>query len=116
MTTHNSVNKIDHCPALITINVISGKWKTRILWLLRSDELGFNELRRRLKRVSAKVLTDQLRELESDGVLYLKSVNKEGIQVSRYGYTPYGNTLIPVLNAMGSWGLEHECRDNLLSN
>lgn len=112
MTTNNSLDKIDHCPALVTINAISGKWKTRILWLLRSEELGFNELRRQLKRVSAKVLTDQLRELETDGILYLKSVNKQGVQVSRYGYTQYGNTLIPILNDLGNWGISHESREN----
>lgn len=111
MTTKNSIEKIDHCPALITINAISGKWKTRILWLLRTDELGFNELRRRLKRVSAKVLTDQLRELESDGILYLKSINQQGIKVSRYGYTRYGKTLLPILNELGNWGLKHESRE-----
>lgn len=108
MTTSNSPDKIDYCPALIAINVISGKWKTRILWLLRSEELGFNDLRRRLKLVSAKVLTNQLRQLEADGILYLRSVNQKGVQVSRYGYTRYGHTLIPILNELGNWGLAHD--------
>ncbi|MBX2883509.1 MAG: helix-turn-helix transcriptional regulator [Granulosicoccus sp.] len=112
MTTNNSIDKIDHCPALITISAISGKWKTRILWLLRTEELGFNDLRRRLRRVSAKVLTDQLRELEADGILYLNPVSKQGVQYSRYGFTHYGKTLIPILNELGSWGLRHEERND----
>ncbi len=112
VTTNNSIDKMDRCPALVTINAISGKWKTRILWLLRIDEIGFNDLRRRLKSVSAKVLTDQLRELEFDGIVYLYSVNKKGIKLSRYGYTEYGKTLIPILNELGAWGLRHEEREN----
>lgn len=111
MTASNNIDKIDHCPAYTTINTISGKWKTRILWLMRSDELGFNDLRRSLRRVSPKVLTEQLRQLETDGIVYLKSCNENGIKISRYGYTEYGKTLIPILDAMGVWGIKHELRD-----
>jgi len=110
VTTNNAVDKMVDCPALVTIGAISGKWKTRILWLLRSDEMGFNDLKRSLKGVSAKVLTDQLRELESDGIVYLNSFELKGVQVSRYGYSDYGKTLIPVLDGLGSWGLSHEAR------
>lgn len=108
MTTHDSIDKIDHCPALITINAISGKWKTRVLWLIRTNEMGFNELRRNLRRVSAKVLTEQLRQLESDGIVYLKIVSEQGVQLSKYGFTAYGATLIPILDSLGDWGLMHE--------
>jgi len=111
-STKELLDKIDHCPALTTINVIAGKWKTRILWLMRNGELGFNELRRSLKLVSAKVLTDQLKQLEQDGVVYLKSIFVSGVRVSRYGFTEYGTTLIPLLDAMGQWGLLHEDREN----
>ena len=112
MTTKDKLEKIDHCPALTTISAISGKGKTRILWLMRSNEMGFNELRRNLKQVSAKVLTEQLRQLESDGIVYLKSLSEQGVQVSRYGFTSYGETLIPILDALGNWGLVHESRDH----
>ena len=102
--------KIEHCPALATLRLISGKWKTRILWVLRPGPMGFGEMRRRLGGASPKVLTEQLRQLEADGLIY-RTVETEGeVRLSRYGYTPYGATLIPVLDAIGEWGLRHEGR------
>lgn len=110
MTTSKVEDKIGHCPALVTIKAISGKWKTRILWLMRSGEIQFNDLRRNLPGVSAKVLTEHLRQLEDDAfVFHAKSID-HGILVSRYGFTEYGSTLIPVLDALGEWGLLHEKR------
>lgn len=113
MTSEENFDKIDHCPALTTVHAISGKWKTRILWLIRSSEIGFNELRRNLKRVSPKVLTEQLRQLEADGIIYHERVHEGGVRVSKYGFTEYGQTLIPVLDQMGHWGLIHENRGDV---
>ena len=107
MTTQIDVDKIDHCPALVTLKVISGKWKTRILWQLRSDEMHFNELRRSLRGVSAKVLTEHLRQLEQAGIVNRRQTVELGVTVSIYSYSSYGATLIPVLDALGAWGLKH---------
>ena len=110
VTTSEVPDKIDHCPALVTIKAISGKWKTRILWLMRSGEIQFNDLRRNLRGVSAKVLTEHLRQLEDDGIIFHAKSIDHGVIVSRYGFTEYGSTLIPVLDALGQWGLLHENR------
>lgn len=72
--------------------------------------MGFGEMRRRLKGASAKVLTEQLRQLEADGLIYRTVETRGEVRLSRYGYTPYGATLIPVLDAVGEWGLKHEGR------
>ncbi len=111
MTGHDDEWKLQHCPALVTLKLISGKWKTRILWLLRSGPMTFGTLRRRLESVSAKMLTDHLRQLEADGLVYRKIEMTGGVQTSHYGFTGYGKTLVPVLDALGSWGLNHEDRD-----
>ena len=107
MTANCMPEKMDDCPALVTLKTISGKWKTRILWLLRSGDIQFNELRRKLKTVSAKVLTEHLRQLERDGIVHCIKSREGGVEISHYGFTHYGSTLIPLLDALGEWGLTH---------
>lgn len=110
MTSIENDIKLVHCPALVTIQVISGKWKTRILWLLRSESMKFGELKRSLKGISAKMLTEHLRQLENDEVI-ANITDDQGYQkTSIYEFTPYGRTLIPVLDSIGNWGLIHEER------
>lgn len=110
VTTSDDESKLADCPALVTIRVVSGKWKTRILWLLRSDTMQFGELRRQLNGISAKMLTEHLRQLEKDDIIFHRKESLGEIKVSHYGYTNYGSTLIPVLDKIGSWGLAHEQR------
>lgn len=100
--------KLLHCPALVTIRLISGKWKTRILWLLRSGPMQFGALRRELPGVSGKVLTDHLRALEVGGLISREAAKDGKIALAFYDFTPYGRTLIPALDALGDWGLVHE--------
>ncbi len=69
----------DHhgCPVQATVNVLSGKWKVQILWHLSFGSRRFAELRKRLPKISEKVLSDQLRQLVADGVL-TRSVTDSG--------------------------------------
>ncbi|RYE53088.1 MAG: transcriptional regulator [Rhizobiaceae bacterium] len=99
--------KMFDCPALVTIQLVSGKWKTRILWHLRLGSAGFGELRRALPGISAKVLTEHLDELVGDGLVARSQNLDSNVVRSAYSYTDYGLTLIPVLDALGYWGLAH---------
>ena len=99
--------KMTDCPALVTVRLIAGKWKTRILWHLRDGACGFGDLRRALPSVSAKVLTDHLDALVRDGLLSRTSILEGNVTHSVYQYSAFGRTLIPVLDAMGNWGLAH---------
>lgn len=99
--------KMFDCPALVTIQLVSGKWKTRILWHLRLGSAGFGELRRALPGISAKVLTEHLDELVEDGLVARSQHLDSNLVRSAYSYTDYGLTLIPVLDALGYWGLAH---------
>ena len=101
------INKLRDCPALLTLRVLSGKWKTRILWALRPSAKRFGQLRRALPDVSSKVLTSQLRELESAGIIRRTTFKQGAVTVVDYEYTPYGKTLIPALDALGEWGLKN---------
>ena len=110
VTTSTASDKMEECPALVTIQVISGKWKTRILWLLRSESMQFGELRRRLKGISAKMLTEHLRQLEKDQIIFHSMETVGDVKISHYGYTDYGNSLVPVLDLIGEWGHTHSMR------
>jgi DNA-binding HxlR family transcriptional regulator len=107
VTTERTDHKLFHCPALTTIKVVSGKWKTRILWVLRERPHNFNELKRTLPGVSAKVLTEQIAQLKNAGLIESKKVEKDGQTFSEFCYTKYGLSLVPALDALGEWGLEH---------
>jgi DNA-binding HxlR family transcriptional regulator len=102
--------KLADCPALVTVKLISGKWKTRILWHLRRGACGFGELERALTGISPKMLSEHLAGLQQDGLI-VRSTERHGrILHSVYDYSDYGRTLIPVLDAIGDWGLVHAAR------
>jgi len=98
----------DHhgCPVQATINLMSGKWKVQILWHLSFGPRRFAELRRKLRSVSEKVLTDQLRQLERDGVLTRTSTNTSPPQVT-YSLNAEGEKLVPMMESLCNWGSAH---------
>jgi DNA-binding HxlR family transcriptional regulator len=108
VTTTARGQKLLHCPALVAIKVISGKWKTRVLWLLRERPHHFGQMKALLPGVSAKVLSEQLKQLADDGVVGSQEVMRDGVLFMLYDYTEYGRTLIPVLDLLGGWGVDHE--------
>ena len=99
--------KTNHgCPVQATINVMSGKWKVQILWLLSFGELRFAELRRKLGKISEKVLTDQLRQLESDGVIQ-RHVTHTVPPMVAYSLNVEGEKLVPMMEELCNWGSAH---------
>ena len=100
------VDKMADCPAMTTIGVIGGKWKPRILWLLRTGRVRFGMLQR-ATGASTRMLTRSLRELESAGVIARTEVMVGSVVTAEYAYTPHGRSLIPVMDALGTWGHEH---------
>ena len=91
------------CPAETTIEVIGGRWKVPIVWHLFTGTKRFSELRRALPGVTAKMLTQQLRELESDGIVVRKVFAQVPPKVE-YSLTDRGLSLRPVIDAMCKWG------------
>jgi DNA-binding HxlR family transcriptional regulator len=108
VTTTAKDPKLLHCPALLAIKAISGKWKTRVLWLLRDRPHHFGEMKVLLSGVSAKVLSEQLKQLTDDRLVVSQEVMRGGVSFTLYDYTEYGRTLIPVLDLLGGWGVGHE--------
>jgi DNA-binding HxlR family transcriptional regulator len=92
------------CGVSVTLELIGGKWKGVILWHLCHKTLRFSQLKRRLPKVTQKMLTQQLRELEKDGLINRK-VYPEVPPKVEYSLTELGRTLQPMLEAMCKWGM-----------
>jgi DNA-binding HxlR family transcriptional regulator len=93
-----------------TLRLIDGKWKGVIVFHLLGHTLRFSELRRRIPAVTQRMLTNQLRELESDGLLVRKIYPEIPPRVE-YTLSPLGSTLEPVIRALEQWGRSHVAAD-----
>ncbi|MDT8900034.1 winged helix-turn-helix transcriptional regulator [Anaeroselena agilis] len=91
------------CPITFVQNLIAGKWKLIILWHLSQKTQRFSEMQKLLPNISQGILTQQLRELEKDGLVH-REVYKEVPPKVEYSLTDLGRSFMPVLNAMGEWG------------
>lgn len=98
------MTKTYRCPVQLTIDLVSGKWKTHILWELRGGARGFNDLLAALGGVSHKVLANQLRELERSGFITRRV--RSGRRTD-YALTSFGQTLRPSLDALARWAKAH---------
>ncbi len=100
-------NESKTCTITTTLRVLGGKWKIVILWHLIDKTWRFSEIKHLISGVTHKMLAQQLRELEADGLVQRKVYAEVPPRVE-YTLTEYGRTLTPVLNAMAKWGLEHD--------
>ena len=91
------------CPAEATLAVINGTWKVPILFHLATGTKRFSALGRDLPGISQKVLIQQLREMERDGVVRRKVYAQVPPKVE-YSLTVTGKSLLPVVNVMCRWG------------
>lgn len=98
--------KYDICPMLRVQEVVSGKWKLLILWYLSYNVLRFSELKKKLPSITQKMLTQQLRSLEKDQMIFRKVYPVVPPKVE-YGLTDTGKKIIPILEMMHSFGVEH---------
>jgi DNA-binding HxlR family transcriptional regulator len=99
------------CSIELTMDLIGGKWKMRILWHLNMGTKRFSEIRRLIPDVTQKMLTQQLREMESCGLITRK-VYAEVPPKVEYSSTTYGKSLQEILDKMCKWGnsyaLDHD--------
>ena len=102
----------DNCPVEATLDLIGGKYKALILWHLSDGTLRFSELRSRIKKATPKMLTQQLRELESSQLIHREVFPIIPPKVE-YSLTELGRSLLPILVAMRDWGAEYMRSKNL---
>ncbi|HEY1139777.1 MAG TPA: helix-turn-helix domain-containing protein [Lysobacter sp.] len=103
---HARTNPLEGCPLAAAFAAIGGKWKLTILYWLAHGELHFAGLQRRAAPISHKVLAQQLRELEADGLLVRTPTGAMPAPVV-YQLTPYGQTLLPLIESVRVWGEGH---------
>lgn len=94
------------CPIEATLKVIGGKWKAIIVYYLIAENKRYSELMQLLETVSSKMLTKQLKELESDNIINRKVFSEVPPRVE-YSLTEYGETLIPIISKICEWGEEN---------
>jgi DNA-binding HxlR family transcriptional regulator len=97
------------CPVRDALSVIGGKWKPIIARYLMLEKRRFGELRKLMPDATQKMLTQQLREMESAGIVTRKIYHQVPPKVE-YSLTAYGRTLRPVLEALCAWGTKHRTR------
>lgn len=99
--------RVHICPVDTCLELISGKWKPRILWKLRRDGVRrFGQLRRELETITPKMLTQQLRELERDGLVERRVYAQVPPKVE-YSLSEFGQSLGPILDGIAQWGVTH---------
>lgn len=101
------------CPIEHTVNLIGHKWKVLILRnLFNKGTQRFSDLSKGINGISQKMLTQQLRQMEADGIIYRKIYPEVPPKVE-YSLTVLGKSLKPILDEMNSWGIEHLKHSNL---
>lgn len=99
--------ELPDCPVATTVQLIGSKWKLLIIRNLRVRPWRFNELKRDIDGISQKVLTDSLRSMESDGII-IRTVFPEVPVRTEYSLSELGISMLPIINAMESWGVSYK--------
>jgi DNA-binding HxlR family transcriptional regulator len=99
-------NPVGGCPLTAALAAIGGKWKLIIVYWLAESPKHFAELRRAMPSISQKVLTEQLRELMSDGIVHRHPEGSVPARVE-YSLTDYGRTVFPLVEDVRRWGRAH---------
>lgn len=101
--------KESFCPVEVTLSVLSGKWKLMIIYYLMQDTKRFNQLQRDLGGITHRSLSQQLKELEGDGLIIRKDYGEIPPRVE-YSLSPIGKSLDGVLQSMEGWAQQYESR------
>jgi len=89
-----------------TMDILSGKWKIRIIGELIFGKKRFGELNSRIEGIAAKMLSKELQDLEANGLVKRTVLLTKPVTVE-YELTSYGKTVTPIIEAMASWGKSH---------
>ncbi|MFN1217083.1 winged helix-turn-helix transcriptional regulator [Chryseobacterium kwangjuense] len=92
------------CCTSVTMKFIGGKWKAVILFHLTDGPKRYNELRKLIPTITERTLSLQLKQLEEDHILNRKVYTEKPPLMVEYTLTDFGKTLLPVIEAITSWG------------
>lgn len=100
-----SKKEISPCPIDAALSVIDGRWKGTILWHLATGPMRTSELRREIPEITQRMLIRHLHDLVRDGILV--RIRDTAIRSTRYRISDYGETLVPLLESLCTWGRVH---------
>lgn len=101
---HTEEELIHECPDIYTFNLLGGKWRLPVIWMLANyGDLRFNELKRRLKGITNIMLTRSLTELEEHGLVARVDFREKPLRVE-YSLTEKARAILPALNFISVWG------------
>ena len=98
---------LPECPVATTVQLIGSKWKLLILRNLIVRPWRFNELKRNLEGISQKVLTENLRSMEEDGLI-IRTIYPEVPVRTEYSLSETGKSMVPIIKAMEEWGTAYK--------
>lgn len=104
--------ELPDCPVAATVRLIGNKWKLLIIRNLLIRPWRFNELHKDLDGISQKVLTDNLRQMESDGII-TRTVYAEVPPKVEYALSELGESMRPILTAMQEWGTSYKAQKQI---
>ncbi len=94
------------CPLQKFLNQLGGKWSLVILWHLTEEKTGFNDLKKTIGPISAKVLSEKLKDLKKNKLITRKTLSGNPPRV-RYELTKKGKSLLPIIKILHDWGNEN---------
>ena len=103
MTTYQLSGTIYYCPVDLTLSVIGGRWQGLVIYALRDNPKRYNEIKKTLVSINDKMLSQTLKKLVEQGILYRKSYQEIPPKVE-YSLTETGEHLIPIFSQMEKWG------------
>jgi DNA-binding HxlR family transcriptional regulator len=95
---------LDPCPVELVLEMIGGKWKARVIYLLLARECSFAQLRRALPGITQQVLSAQLSAMVDHGIVSRRQIVHGAATRSIYSLSELGTSLVPVLQRMSAWG------------
>jgi len=98
-------DKTHHCGTSITMHYIGGKWKCIVIWYLRNGKLRFSELKKIIPDITEKMLSLQLKSLQTDGFVKRKSFGDKPPFHTEYSLTKFGKSILPVIEIITNWGI-----------
>lgn len=110
--TENKVRITNNCPLTSSLYLISGRWKLILIWNLQSGIHRFSELERAIPLITKKMLTQQLKELERDGMVNRKVYAVVPPKVE-YTLTELATSLLPILQELYRWGDDNNIAEHI---
>ena len=96
-----------YCPVDLTLKIVGGRWKGIVIWNLRNGTKRFSEMKKTLVTINDKMLSQTFKELEEQGVVHRKDYQVVPPKVE-YSLTEEGKKLLPIMEAMSSYGSKFE--------